>query len=120
MLDYAGAAIGLLVGACFALALVPSVCQRRDPALQATGDVLLLVLVAFFVAALVGAPSLAGTGAAAALPPVSLVVWLATGAATMRLAALRRQQRLTERGPGVVPRPANGLADAARERGGPA
>lgn len=118
MLDYAGAAIGLVFGVLFALALVPSACQRRDPALQATGDVLLLVLVAFFVAALVAPPPLAGTGAAAVLPPVSLVVWLATGAATMRLAALRRQQRVTERVPAERPRLGNGLADETQWRGG--
>lgn len=110
LLDYFGAVLGLVCGVVFALALIPSVCQRRDAALQATGDILLLGLAALFLADVVIPPLTEGSGVAAALPPVSLVVWLATGAAALRLAGFRRRQqhRPAVRQPGTETQGAEG------------
>ena len=92
-LDVAGAGLGLLIGAYLALVLIPSCCQRRDEALRATADILLTILALLLLTdALLPLP-LAGTGLVAALPPVTLAVWLATGAAALRLAGLRRRGR---------------------------
>jgi hypothetical protein len=90
-LDVAGAGLGLLIGVYLALALIPSCCQRRDEALRATGDILLVILALLLLTDAVLPVPLAGTGTAAVLPPVTLAVWLATGAATLRLARLRRR-----------------------------
>jgi hypothetical protein len=97
MLDYVGAALGVLVGLVFALQLIPSCCQRRNVTLQATGDVLLLILLLVFLADAVLPPLLTGTGISAALPPLSLVVWMATGAAAVRLAGFRRRESRSRR-----------------------
>lgn len=91
LLDYLGAGVGLLVGLVWGLQMVACGCQRRNKPLQATADVLLLGLVALFLLDALLPPLLAGTGIAAFLPPLTLVVWLATGAATSRLCGLRRR-----------------------------
>jgi hypothetical protein len=90
MLDIVGAGLGVLAGAYLALVLIPSCCQRRNEPLRATGDILLLILALVLLADAVLPPLTVGSGVGAALPPVTLVIWLATGAATIRLAGLRR------------------------------
>lgn len=103
LLDYYGAGLGALVGIYLGLQLAASCCQRRDEPLRATADVLLLILTGLFLADALLPPLLANATVSAVLPPLSLVVWLATGAAALRLSGFRRRASRRRPGPAAPP-----------------
>lgn len=89
-LDLLGSVLGVVAGLVMALVLVASGCQRRNSGVQAAADLSLLVLVLTFLADVVVPAMVPAGGTGELLAPISLVVWMATGAAAVRLSRLRR------------------------------